>query len=178
MAEIESNKQKGSSHKFQKLFYIAQIGLRIGTLATSLAAAILTVTNIGTIELIPGFPIVAKYSYEGSFTYLAAANFIAAAFSLLSLIAVAVLGRPGSNPTNYFYFFIGDLLTLSLELSAIGAATAIGLLAKNGNNRIGWPAICGFATKFCNRGMISIVFAYFAMVKLVMLTIISATKSR
>ncbi|KAJ8772441.1 hypothetical protein K2173_027618 [Erythroxylum novogranatense] len=178
MEEMQTKVPGNSPQKFQKLFYRAQIGLRFATFGTSFAAALLTVTNVSTIELIPGFRVVAKYSYEDSFTYLAAVNFIAATFSLLSVFGVIILDRCGSNSANYFFLFICDLLILSLEISASGAATAVGLLAKNGNEHTGWPAICSFAAKFCMKGAIAVAFAYFSFINLLILAVISASKSR
>lgn len=67
---------------------------------------------------------------------------------------------------------------LSLALAGCAAATAIGYVGKYGNRHSGWSPICDQFGEFCKRVTNAVIFAYLAVLFLLMLTIISASKSR
>lgn len=64
----------------------------------------------------------------------------------------------------------------AMVISATSAATAIGLVARDGHNYLGWMAICGDFVKFCNKMTVAVILSYFSFVLYLLLTIISAKK--
>ena len=67
---------------------------------------------------------------------------------------------------------------MSLVLAGCAAATAIGYVGRYGNSHAGWVPICDHFENYCNRITLSVIFSYLAFVFLLMLTIMSANKSR
>ncbi|KAJ4728857.1 CASP-like protein [Melia azedarach] len=163
--------------KTEKLVHLTQICLRILAIGTALAATSVMATSKQT-TVIFGTVFSARYSYSSAFKFFAFANAFASAFTLLSLFYVLLFGRPGSNPANYFILFIHDLFMASLVLAGCAAATAVGYIGRYGNNHIGWIAICDQFGKFCNRVTGSVILSYVAFLFLLILTVISASRSR
>lgn len=58
----------------------------------------------------------------------------------------------------------------AMVISATSAATAIGLVARDGNNYLGWMAICGDFVKFCNKMTVAVVLSYFSFVLYLLLS--------
>lgn len=65
-----------------------------------------------------------------------------------------------------------------LLMAGCAAATAVGYVGKYGNSHAGWTAICGYFAKFCNRATAASSLSYFALFFYLILTVISANKSR
>ena len=82
----------------------------------------------------------------------------------------------------YCFFFSFPIFffqcMMSLVLAGCAAATAIGYVGRYGNNHAGWMAICDQFDEYCNRIRLSLMFSYLAFVFILMLTIMSANKSR
>ncbi|KAM6570402.1 hypothetical protein CsatB_018387 [Cannabis sativa] len=159
------------------LFHGAQICLRILAFATTLAATWTILTSKQTI-LIIGMSFSARYSYSPALKFLALANGIACAFSAISFVFVVFLRRTFFNPANYFFLFLHDLVMLLLVLAGCAAATAIGYVGEYGNSHSGWSPICDHFHKYCKRVTASLAVSYFSVLFFLMLTIISASKSR
>ncbi|KAJ4850150.1 hypothetical protein Tsubulata_000632 [Turnera subulata] len=179
MENIEAKNEENTSTpmKTQKILLGVQIFLRVLTVATTLTAAALMVTNKQTVS-IGGFVLDAKYSYDPTFKFFALANFIVCACTTLSLLFLYLAGRKGCNPNHYFMLFIHDLLAMSLVLAGFAAGTAIGYVGKYGNFHTGWMSICDQFGKFCKRGTASMTISFLGLLSLLILTIISANKSR
>ena len=58
------------------------------------------------------------------------------------------------------------------------AATAVGYVGKYGNSLAGWVAICGYLGEFCRKATAASSISYFALLVYLILTVISANKSR
>ncbi|KAL7139652.1 hypothetical protein ABFS83_09G067400 [Erythranthe nasuta] len=164
--------------KTHKSFILTQISLRFLAAASTLAATWITFTTKQT-TLVFGIQIDARYSYSPTFKFFAYANLIASAFTFLSLFFVFLLGnKPAVDPTHYFYIFLHDLIMTVLLMGGCAAATAIGYVGKYGNSHSGWVAICGYFGKFCNRITAASLLSYFGFLLYLLLTVISANKSR
>ncbi|KAF8378052.1 hypothetical protein HHK36_029386 [Tetracentron sinense] len=175
--------------KSQKLFFIAQISLRILAVVATFAATWIMVTSKQSKEIF-GIKFAAKYSYSSAFQFFAGANAAACVFSLLSLVLVSVLSLKGSRPGSYFFLLLHDMflelktcfsffqILMVLLMAGCAAATAIGFVGLYGNNHTGWMAICNEFGKFCNRLTVSVAFSYLSFLIFFILTVMSANKSR
>ncbi|XP_040933352.1 CASP-like protein 1F2 isoform X1 [Gossypium hirsutum] len=149
----------------------------------------------------------ARYSYSPAFKFFAYANAIAFGFSLMSLFFL-FFARHALTATIYFFFFLHDLvysdgfninsdmscpffffliiqrgfgtlqMMMSLVLSGLAAGTVIGMVARDGNGHTGWLKICDRFEKFCDKVTVSMALSYVAVVCLLVLTVMSAGKSR
>ncbi|KAA8542072.1 hypothetical protein F0562_023224 [Nyssa sinensis] len=163
--------------KTHKYFLAAQICFRFLATLTTLAAAWIIFTSSQSIVMY-GIKFDARYSYSSAFKFFAFANLIASVFSVLSLFLAFILGRKGSDATNYFYMFLHDLVMMTLVMAGCAAATAIGFVGRYGNSHTGWIAFCDHFVKFCDRVTISVILSYFSFLFYLFLTISSASKSR
>ncbi|KAF3438513.1 hypothetical protein FNV43_RR21275 [Rhamnella rubrinervis] len=177
MSTIESKFQTNPPLKIQKVFLGAQICLRILVTASTLAATWIIITSKQSTQII-GMTFDVRYSYSTAFKFFALANAIVCVFSVLSLILVLLLRHQCSNPANYFFLFLHDLFMVSLVLAGCAAATAIGYVGRYGNSHSGWSPICDHFGNFCKRVTNSVIFSYLAVLFLLMLTIMSVSKSR
>ncbi|XP_022134667.1 CASP-like protein 1F2 [Momordica charantia] len=169
--ELESNKSN-TSHN---LHLCSQTILRGLVIASTLAAAWLMLTAKQSV-IVFGIPLDARYSYSPAFKFFALANAIACGFCFLSVLLLFVLSHRLHNQPNYI-LFLHDLLMMVLVASGCAASTAIGYVGKYGNSHTGWSPICDHFGKFCNRVTTSVAISYLAVICLLILTIISATKS-
>ncbi|XP_062114905.1 CASP-like protein 1F1 [Humulus lupulus] len=177
MATNDAKFQQNPPQTTKNLFLGAQICLRILAFATTLAATWTILTSKQNI-LIIGMTFKARYSYSPALKFLAMANGIACAFSAISFFLVIFLRRFFFNPANYFFLFLHDLMMLLLVLAGCAAATAIGYVGQYGNSHSGWSPICDHFQKYCKRVTASLAVSYFSVLFFLMLTIISASKSR
>ncbi|XP_075500460.1 CASP-like protein 1F1 [Primulina tabacum] len=163
--------------KTHKFFFLTQISLRILAFAASLAAAWMMLTNKQN-ALVYGIWVTASYSYSSAFKFFAYANLIACAFSVVSLFLASIFRYTAINPTSYFAMFIHDLIITVLLMAGCAAATAIGFVGKYGVSQAGWLPLCDHFPPFCNRGSAATMLSYASVFLYMVLTIISANKSR
>ncbi|CAN1189246.1 CASP-like protein 1F1 [Linum perenne] len=154
--------------------------LRALSFAFALSAAITTLTNQQTTEVLPGFVFVARYYYSSALRFFAVANLVASAFSLGSLLYLLKERTQSGGfyvvaPRDHcFVLFLHDLVTMVLVLAACSAATAIGIVAMFGEDHSGWMPICGHFHRFCSKATISVALSYMSFASLFVLTILSA----
>ena len=178
MDGVESKIIQNPPLKTNKYSLVVQICLRFLATVASFAAAWIMFTSKQSVVLY-GINIDAKYNYSSAFKFFAIANLIASILSVVSLIVAAgILTRNRSDPNKFFYIFLHDLVVMTLVMSACAAATAIGSVGRYGNSHIGWMAICDHFSSFCDRMTISVTLSYFSFVLYLLLTVISASKSR
>ncbi|KAK9271600.1 hypothetical protein L1049_001962 [Liquidambar formosana] len=158
----------------QKRFFITQVTLRSLAFAFTLVAVCVMVTS-GQTVFAYGIPFDAQYKYASALRFLVVVDAVACALSLLSLVFVCVFGRSASNPRNYFFVFLHDIVIMVLVISGCAAATAIGYVGRYGQPRMGWMAICSYASNFCDRTVISVVFSFMAFLSFLALTVTPAT---
>ncbi|XP_057473135.1 CASP-like protein 1F1 [Actinidia eriantha] len=177
MAGVEAKIMQNPSLKTYKCSLGCQICLRLLASVASLSAVWIMFTSYQSLVLY-GIHIDARYSDSSAFKFFAVANLIACSFSVKSLFVAVILVRKYSNPNKYFYLFLYDLIVMTLVMAACAAATAIGVVARNGNVHTGWIAICDNFVRFCHRITISVMLSYVSLVLYLLLTVISAKKSR
>ncbi|KAK8684423.1 hypothetical protein V6N13_040452 [Hibiscus sabdariffa] len=163
--------------KTDKLAFAVQIFFRTAAIGTTLAAACVIFNAKQTVDVM-GMSFVAKYSYSSAFKFFAFANAVPCGFTSVSLVIIMFFSRHGLNASIYFMFFLHDLLMMSLVLSGVVAGTTIGTVGRDGNIKTGWLKICNRFEKYCNQVTTSLVLSYVAMICLLVLTILSAAKSR
>ncbi|KAL3630871.1 hypothetical protein CASFOL_023855 [Castilleja foliolosa] len=163
------------SQNSKRFFYFAQLALRIVVIALSVAGAIIMVTSQQTVSIF-GIAMKARYSYSSSFRFNVVADSIVSGLVVLSVILVISLNHPKSNPNNYFYLLLLDLVSVLLLLSGSSAAMAIGYVGRFGQSQTGWIPICDHLARFCDKIMMSIVSSFVAVICLLVLTIMSAHK--
>ncbi|PIN01707.1 hypothetical protein CDL12_25783 [Handroanthus impetiginosus] len=166
---------KLGSQNLKKFFYFAQLILRIVVIASALTGAITMTSSDQSVSFF-GIVLKARYTYSSAFRYKVVVDSVVSGLSVLSLVLVISLNRPKSNPKNYFYLFLLDLVSLLLLLSGCSAATAIGFVGRYGQAKTGWVAICDRVAKFCDKIIVSIASSYLAVAGLLVLTVLSAHK--
>ncbi|KAK4417938.1 CASP-like protein 1F2 [Sesamum alatum] len=164
-----------NSKKTSTFFYFSQLSLRILVIGFTLAAAITMTTSNQSVTFF-GIVMDARYTYSSSFRFTMVADSLVCGLSLLSVIHLLSLNRPKSNPKNYFYLLLQDLVSLLLLLSGCSAAMAIGYVGRFGQPQTGWIAICDRVPKFCDKILVSIVSSFLAVICLLVLTLMTAHK--
>ncbi|XP_074381948.1 CASP-like protein 1F2 [Apium graveolens] len=162
----------------QRVFNIAQFVLRVLVPFFTLAATIVTLKSGQTIQTEFGFSFTASYKFSSAIRYQLIVDIVVGVSCLLSLVFVYLFTRPTWNIKNYFYIFLFDLVLLLLITSACTAGTSIGMIARNGESRIGWSSICWQVQAFCHKITLAIAFSYLALSCMAILTIMSVSKLR
>ncbi|TYI12578.1 hypothetical protein ES332_A09G287400v1 [Gossypium tomentosum] len=169
----EANVRAKAPNKTDKFDLATQICLRIAATATAMAAAWVIFTANQTVEVSALLNNILHFFFR----FFAYANAIAFGFSLMSLFFL-FFARHALTATIYFFFFLHDLMMMSLVLSGLAAGTVIGMVARDGNGHTGWLKICDRFEKFCDKVTVSMALSYVAVVCLLVLTVMSAGKSR
>ncbi|CAN1126668.1 CASP-like protein 1F2 [Linum perenne] len=154
--------------------------LKILAIVSTVSAICVMVTSDQNV-VVYQIPFSARYSYASAFKFLVGANGLVCGFSVLSLISIWVKARNKSSASqppavNLFYLLLHDLVMMGLMIAGCGAATAIGTVAYNGIDEIGWAAICDNVNNFCHQILASVALSYLAFFSYLALTILSATK--
>ncbi|CAH9109094.1 unnamed protein product [Cuscuta europaea] len=176
MENLGSKGEKSVPLKALKLSSAAQVVMRLGTTALTLAATWATLTSKETATVF-GIEFVARYSYSPIFKFFLIANIAVCGLSFLSVFLVFILDKM-TDARNYFYMFLHDLIVMALLLSGCASATGIGYIGKYGESHSGWMAICDNVTHFCHKMTLSLALSYVAVVFYLCLTILSANQSR
>ncbi|CAM0911828.1 unnamed protein product [Alopecurus aequalis] len=153
MVELES--QEAATMKVASAKHVtATVALRVGATATSLAAAILVVTNRQE-----------RWGIEVNFTMFdvwvafVAINFFCAAYSLLTAVFVKkLIGKCWLHPV--------DQLVVNLQTAATAGAGAIGSVAMWGNDASGWYAVCRLYRRYCSVGAVALALSFAAFLSL------------
>jgi len=167
-AAMASPKQGGG-------FIKVQIMLRVLAILLASAAMVTMLTSRESVNFF-GILMEARYTYSSAFKFLMAADAVVFAFSLLSLIFVFLLSRSKPNPCSYFTVFLHDLVVVLLMMAGCGAATAIGVVGRDGMAQVGWLAMCGNVSKFCHKMTFSVALSYLVMICYIVLTVTSVYK--
>ncbi|XP_056684771.1 CASP-like protein 1F1 [Spinacia oleracea] len=151
-----------------------KIGLRLSALATSIAATCIIFTSNQTVVIF-GIQMDAKYSYSSAIKFFGITTAIASVCSVVSLVLTFILPRiVSSKAIHRVFFFMHDLVTMSLVLSGCAAATAIGYVSKYGYDHAGWMPICDHFSSFCHKVTAGVVLGYLSFIFFFVLTIINA----
>lgn len=113
-----------------------------------------------------------EYKHVGAFRYLAYANGICAAYSVLSVFD-SVVRRSRSLSVAWFVFAFDQAFTY-LMLGAGASVTEVLYLAYKGDEQITWSELCPYYGRFCNRVEASLVLSFLALLCFILLSLISA----
>ncbi|KAK1282981.1 hypothetical protein QJS10_CPB22g00577 [Acorus calamus] len=163
-----AKKDQGHSNKVQRNYVMIQVTLRILAFISTLSAALVMVTNEQH-KVVLGLSWNARYTYSIALRFLVYANFVACAYSILSLPLLVT-----SASKKPFLLFFLDLVVTMLLMSASSAAAAIAYVGKRGEDRMGWMAVCTFVEKFCQKVGVSLVSSFTAFVVMFLITNTSA----
>lgn len=146
---------------------IVETLLRLLPMALCLSALVLMLKNsqsndFGSIS----------YSDLASFRYLAHANGICAAYSLLSAIASAV-PRPSTKPRAWTFFLLDQVFTYII-LGAGAVSTEVIYLAYKGNAAITWSSACGSFGIFCHKATAALILTFGVVFCYAVLSLISS----
>ncbi|XP_073014029.1 CASP-like protein 2A1 [Typha latifolia] len=172
MVEDKKKKTAGSSEEVE----VAGISsgmrtletlLRVVPMGLCLAALVVTLKNsqnndYGSVS----------YSNIGAFKYLAYANGVCAAYSLISAFYTAIPRSPTLSRA-WMVFFFDQVLTYVI-LAAGTVSVEILYLAYNGDAEVTWSKECGVFDKFCHTATKSVGITFGAVVCFVLLSIISS----
>ncbi|KAK8949984.1 hypothetical protein KSP40_PGU009762 [Platanthera guangdongensis] len=117
----------------------------------------------------------AKSHYSSALVYFIVINVLSLAYSL----AVLMLNAFKKEIMADLPLAVADLLTVIFLVSCNGAASAISVVAENGNRHFGWDKICESVGGYCAQVAAAIVISMFGMaayVVLVLLTLIGLHK--
>uniref|UniRef100_A0A1D1ZIM7 CASP-like protein n=1 Tax=Anthurium amnicola TaxID=1678845 RepID=A0A1D1ZIM7_9ARAE len=148
--------------------------LRFAAVVLALVAAIVMGAAKQTAELPISEDLVqiltVKAITVSAFKFFVAANAIACAYGLASL-ALSILSR-GASRNLALVLTLLDLVMVALLFSGNGAASAIGVVARNGEGNV-WPNLCNIVGKACGRITASIVLSTFAALAYLLLVLFS-----
>ncbi|KAH0461939.1 hypothetical protein IEQ34_009514 [Dendrobium chrysotoxum] len=120
----------------------------------------------------------AKSHYSSALVYFIVINVLTLVYSLATIILYQA-SKKAAMAGIYLPLTITDLLTMIFLVSCNGAASAISVIAENGNRHFGWDKICVSVRRYCAQVAVAIslsMFATVAYVLLVLLTIIALHK--
>ncbi|XP_020685242.1 CASP-like protein 1E1 isoform X2 [Dendrobium catenatum] len=120
----------------------------------------------------------AKSHYSSALVYFIVINVLTLVYSLATIILYHA-SKKAAMAGIYLPLTITDLLTMIFLVSCNGAASAISVVAENGNRHFGWDKICVSVRQYCAQVAVAIslsMFATVAYVILVLLTIIALHK--
>ncbi|CAN0855912.1 CASP-like protein 1E1 [Linum grandiflorum] len=158
-----------------------EVVLRIGALLLTLAAAIVMGVDKQTktvpLQLLPtlppvNVPVTAKWHYLSAFVFFVVANAIACSYALLSIV-IALAGKRGMASA---VTMMMDLLMVALLFAGNGAATAVGLLGRNGNSHVRWNKVCNVFDKFCHQVAASIGLSLIGSLLFVLIVLLAVVR--
>ncbi|GMN57439.1 hypothetical protein TIFTF001_026551 [Ficus carica] len=161
------------------MFITAQVSLRILAILFTLTAISLIVTDKQSVTVF-GLQFKARYSYASAYRFLVGADAVVCSCSALSLAFLYHL-RISENSTDsqallrkYFFLFIYDMVMLMLVVGGCAAATAIGYVARHGEEHMAWEKVCDQVSDFCNKMLYGTILSYLAFISYFSLSLISA----
>ncbi|KAJ4823182.1 hypothetical protein Tsubulata_015122 [Turnera subulata] len=159
----------------QRGFFVAQRVLRVLAIAFSVVAISVMVTAKETTYLFT-IRIEGRYSFTASYRFLLAVDAILCGFSVLSMIFVWFQSHQEFNSRTYFFLLLHDMVMMLLMMSGCAAATATGYVARYGEPKLYWMAVCNAAHKLCNTLTFSLVFSYLIFFCYLALNVMGAYK--
>ncbi|KAK8653206.1 hypothetical protein V6N13_127216 [Hibiscus sabdariffa] len=163
------------SNTSKRGFFMVQTMVRVFAAVCTLAAICVMATSSQTVVLF-GFTIKAHYTDSSAMRFLFVTDAVVTASSVLSLIFVYHSRRSGSNPKNFFYLFLHDMVIMVLAISGCAASTAVAYIGRYGEEKTGWMAICNRVSKFCNHMTLAMVLSYLAFFSYFALAVMSGNK--
>ncbi|KAK8926314.1 CASP-like protein [Platanthera zijinensis] len=153
--------------------------LRIAAAMMSFVAAIVMGTAAQTKRVVviddSGSPVTlsgtAKSHYSSALVYFIVINVLSLAYSLAVLMLNAFKKEVMASID--LPLTVADLLTMIFLVSCNGAASAISVVAQNGNRHFGWDKICESVGGYCAQVAAAIVISMFGMAAYVVLALLT-----
>lgn len=161
---MESAREKAEAGRGRRRrkWEVVDLVLRLIAIAATLVAAVVMGRNKQTVQTPLGL-IPAKYYYSPSNVFFVVANAIACVYSVLvitnTLANIFTSRSPAFSKLLRAFF---DLIMVGLLSGALGAATAIGVVARKGNSHAFWNEICSLYGRFCDEGTTAIASSFVA----------------
>lgn len=103
------------------------------------------------------------------------ANAVACSYGAVSLILA--LANRGSNKRGLKNLIaIFDIIMVAVLASANGAAAAVGVLGREGNNHVHWNKVCNVFGRFCNLVIASVGFSVLGSLFFIFLVMLAVVK--
>ncbi|CAM8971282.1 unnamed protein product [Rhodiola kirilowii] len=115
----------------------------------------------------------AKYQYMSTMVFFVIANAIVCTYAAISLGFYLMTSREGKRSLS-LVLIITDALIMGFLLSAVGAAAGVGIIGRDGNSHLQWHKVCYMFNKFCNQGIVAVVFSTLGSVCFFLLITLSA----
>lgn len=176
-SEMDGNGDEGVRRtKSLVMNMITQLTLRGLAVAFTLAAIITTVTAKQTVNVgILTFKV--RYHYSSAIRFQVGANAVVCVFSFLSMLLLPTwITHPKSDPGNYFYLLLHDMVMTMLVISGCAAGSTVGYLAKKGQQQGSWIALCKYLDKFCDQIQVALALSYLAFLCMFALAFMAASK--
>nr|P0DH81.1 RecName: Full=Casparian strip membrane protein 1; Short=PgCASP1 [Picea glauca] len=150
--------------------------LRLLAIGATLSAAITMGTTNETLQFFTQFfQFKARFYDLSAFIYFVIANAIVGGYLLLSLpISILNIVRPRAASSRVFLIFF-DTVMVAVCTSGAAAAVAILYVARKGNSRTNWFAICQRFNSFCNQAIGAVSASFAGVVFLILLVLLSAS---
>ncbi|CAN4093620.1 unnamed protein product [Withania somnifera] len=100
------------------------------------------------VQLVPTLP--ANWDHMSAVVYFVVVNSIACAYANVSLV-LSLENRGRTKVLISLTLILLYLIMVALLYSAVGAATAIGLIGYKGNSHVRWNKVCNVFGKFCGQ---------------------------
>ncbi|XP_050238537.1 CASP-like protein 1E1 [Mercurialis annua] len=147
-----------------------EIMLRILVFLFTFVAAVLVCVDKQT-KRIYGVPFTAKWQNLSALVFFLISNNIAWLYAAGSVIYAKAAGS--KNSKGKLVVMLLDLMILGLQFSAIGAATAVGVLGQYGNSHTNWHKVCYVFSAFCEQMLAALILSISGTFVLLWLVVIA-----
>ncbi|KGN48281.1 casparian strip membrane protein 1 [Cucumis sativus] len=163
------------THRMKRGLSIFDFVLRIGVLASALAAAATMGTSDQTLPFFTQFfQFEASYDDLPTFQFFVVAMAVVAGYVVLSIpFSIVCIIRPHAAGPRVLLLIL-DSVALTLNTAAAGAAAAVVSLAHSGNSSTNWLAVCNQFGDFCQQASGAVVGSFAAVLLFLLLILFSA----
>ncbi|KAL6857068.1 hypothetical protein ACP4OV_018450 [Aristida adscensionis] len=173
---------RSGAEGFRRCLAVVDLLLRVAAVGPTLAAAVATGTADERLSVFTEFfQFHARFDDFRAFTFLVAANAVAAGYLVLSLpLACAGVLRPGgaAGAGVRLLLLACDTAVMALLVAAGAAAAAVVYVAHWGSRRAGWAPICMQFHGFCQRTSGAVVATFLAVLVFLALILMAAAAIR
>ncbi|CAH2053719.1 unnamed protein product [Thlaspi arvense] len=168
MDKTDQDAIDGSALELNRTERTVETVLRVASMALSIAGLVIMIKNSISNEFGS-----LSYSSLGAFKYLANANGVCAAYSLLSAIYVIAIPCPISKLRVWTFFLLDQVVTYAVLAAGTVSAETV-YLAYKGNLAITWSSACDYYGVFCHKALISVMFTFLVSILYMLLSLISS----
>lgn len=110
-------------------------------------------------------------------SFFVVANAIGCAYAAISMLLV-FFNKGGRCAALGLLITISDIIMVALLFSSAGAATAVGMLGREGNSHVQWNKVCNVFGGFCDRVAASVVLSLLGALVFVVLASVAVLRLR